>query len=198
MGFTREQLEAARGAAVPDLVGPNVRLLFVGVNPGLWTAAAQAHFAHPGNRFWKALYRAGLVDHPIDASTGLDPADAADLIRRGIGITNIVNRATARADELTVDELRRGAAELVGKIERWRPKVVVFLGLGAYRDGFGKKQAVRGRQPETIGGAAVYVLGNPSGLNAHETIDTLASGFAEAAREAGIPLARSSDDEGAT
>ncbi|HHC08385.1 MAG TPA: mismatch-specific DNA-glycosylase [Actinobacteria bacterium] len=188
MGFTRRELEAARGRSVPDLVGDDVRLLFVGINPGLWTAAAQAHFAHPGNRFWKALHRAGLVDHPIDASGGLSAEDARALVERGIGITNLVNRATARADELDPEELRGGARELVEKIRRLHPKVVVVLGLGAYRTGFGRPRARRGRQPEPLDGAILYVAGNPSGLNAHETVDSLAGLFAEAAREAGIPL----------
>jgi len=188
MGFTRAALEAARNRSVPDLVGPGVRLLFVGVNPGLWTAAAQAHFAHPGNRFWPALLRAGLVDHPIRAADGLDPDDARYLVERGIGITNLVNRATARANELTAEELRQGAEELTGKVRQWKPPVVVVLGLGAYRSGFGRSKARRGRQPETIDGAALYVFGNPSGLNAHETVATLAEGFAAAAREAGIAL----------
>ncbi len=189
MGFTRQQLQAARGRSVPDLLGDGVRLLFVGINPGLWTAAAQAHFAHPANRFWKALYEAGLVDHPIDASAGLSPRDAQLLIERGIGITNLVDRATARADELDDDELRTGALALVEKVRRLGPRVVVILGLGAYRKGFARPKAKRGRQPERLGGAVLYVLGNPSGLNAHETVESLAEAFADAADAAGVPRA---------
>lgn len=105
MGFTRDQLEAFRDAEVPDLIGPGCRLLFVGINPGLWTAATGAHFARPGNRFYPALLRAGIVDRPIDPTTGMSDEDRGLLVARGIGITNIAHRATARADELTAEEL---------------------------------------------------------------------------------------------
>lgn len=183
---TRDDLQAARGRGVPDLVGDDARLLLVGVNPGLWTAAVQAHFAHPGNRFWKAMYAAGLTARPVDASEGLRPDDAADLLRRGIAITNLVNRATARADELTTDELRRGVEELRRKVRRWRPRVVVVLGLGAYRTAFRRPRARRGRQDEDLEGAALWVVGNPSGLNAHETVERLAEALGSAAAEAGV------------
>src|SRR6185503_9529621 len=100
-GFTRAELEAFHGAKVDDLIGPGLRLLFVGINPGLWTAAVNAHFARPGNRFWPALHRAGITERPIDASEGFSPEDVAELVRRGVGISNLVSVATARADELT-------------------------------------------------------------------------------------------------
>ena len=110
MGFSRAELEAARDRSVPDLLGDDLRLLFVGINPGLWTAAAQAHFAKRGNRFYPALHLAGLTNREIDASGGFSPEDALDLTSRGIGITNLVNRATARADELSTAEIRRGGS----------------------------------------------------------------------------------------
>lgn len=186
MGFTREELEAARDRSVPDLLGPSVKLLLVGINPGLWTAAAQAHFAKRGNRFYPALHRAGLSDRVIDASAGMAAADADDLTGRGIGITNLVDRATARADELTDDELRLGAVRLGGKVAALRPAVVVVLGLTAYRTAFSAPDARAGWQEEPLAGARVMLTGNPSGLNAHQSIDDLAGLFREAARAAGV------------
>jgi TDG/mug DNA glycosylase family protein len=186
VGFTREQLAAAAGRGVPDLVGPEVRLLLVGVNPGLWTAAAQAHFAKRGNRFYQALYRAGLSSRPIDAAEGMKPEDAEDLVSRGIAITNLVNRATARADQLSDEELRQGARELAEKVERLQPTVVVILGLTAYRIGFDRPGATLGWQAEGMGSAALLVVGNPSGLNAHQTVGSLAEWFAAAGRRAGL------------
>ena len=185
MGFTREQLESFRGATVPDLLGDEVRLLIVGINPGLWTAATQTHFAYPGNRFYPALHRAGITDWPIDPAAGMDDRDRAMLTGKGIGITNVVNRATARADELTVDELVAGGERLRELVELRAPTVVAIAGLGAYRTAFGRPKAAKGRQPEGLAGAELWLLGNPSGLNAHETVDTLAEQFravAEAAR----------------
>lgn len=186
MGFTREELAAAAGRSVPDLLGPDPRLLFVGINPGLWTAAAQAHFAKRGNRFYPALHRAGLSRHLIDASAGMAPDDAADLISRGIGITNLVNRATARADELEPAELVEGALGLSSKVATLKPLVVVILGLTAYRMGFADSKAKEGWQPGGLGGAELMVTGNPSGLNAHQTVEGLAEVFAEAARAAKV------------
>jgi TDG/mug DNA glycosylase family protein len=184
--FTRAELESYRGAEVPDLVGPGVRLLFVGINPGLWTAATQTHFAHPVNRFYPALLRAGILLAPIDASAGMTDADRAAVLARGIGITNLVRRATARADELTADELRAGGEELRATVERVHPRVVAIAGITAYRSAFGVRRAVLGRQPELFAGAELWVVPNPSGLNAHETIDSLAVAYAEPARAAGI------------
>jgi TDG/mug DNA glycosylase family protein len=190
MGFTRAELEAARNRSVPDLLGDDLRLLFVGINPGLWTAAAQAHFAKRGNRFYPALHLAGLTERLIDASDGLSPDDAFDLASRGIGITNIVNRATARADELSTVEIRRGGVELARKVSVLRPAVVVVLGITAYRTAFDRPRAQSGWQPEDLGGAQLLVAGNPSGLNAHETVASLAASFREAADRARVRMAR--------
>lgn len=175
--FTRAELEAFNGALVDDLVGGRVRLLFVGINPGLWTAAVNAHFARRGNRFWPALHLAGITPYEIDASDGMQPADLALMHSLGIGITNIVPTASARADELTRDELRAGGASLEVKVLALRPKVVAVLGLTAYRHAFARPKAVAGRQPEQLGGAELWVLPNPSGLNAHETIHSLAAAY---------------------
>ena len=184
--FTRAELESYRGAEVPDLLGPDVRLLFVGINPGLWTAATQTHFAHPVNRFYPALLKAGILPEPIDAAAGMTDADRATVLARGVGITNLVRRATARADELTAEELRAGAAALVATAERVRPRVVAVAGITAYRSAFGVRLAMPGRQPEPLAGATLWVVPNPSGLNAHETVASLAEAYAAPAREAGI------------
>jgi double-stranded uracil-DNA glycosylase len=188
VGFTRAELEAARDRVVDDLLGPGLRLLFVGINPGLWTAAANAHFARPGNRFWPALHLAGITPTLVDASAGMPEEAAEDLMARGVGISNLVARATARADEVTAEELRAGGARLVRLVEEHRPRVVAVLGLTAYRAAFGAKRATAGRQPEPMAGADLWVLPNPSGLNAHETLASLAAAYGDAARAAGVPL----------
>jgi TDG/mug DNA glycosylase family protein len=190
VGFTRAELESFRDHSVPDLVGPGLRLLFVGINPGLWTAATQTHFAHPGNRFYPALLRAGIIDRPIDQARGFTAADRSYLIERGIGNTNLVNRATVRADELSTEELRSGALRLRRFVAEHRPRVVAIAGITAYRTAFGKRSAKAGRQAEPLEGAELWLLPNPSGLNAHETIDSLAEAYAGAARAAGLPLER--------
>jgi TDG/mug DNA glycosylase family protein len=186
MGFTRAQLEAFRGHPVDDLVGPGLRLLFVGINPGLWTAAVNAHFARPGNRFWPALQRSGITTHLVDASRGLAAVDVAHLHERGVGITNLVPVATARADELTKAQLRTGGERLRADVARWRPRVVAVLGVTAYRAAFAAPGASAGRQPEPFEGSALLVLPNPSGLNAHETLDSLAHAYRAAAQAAGV------------
>jgi TDG/mug DNA glycosylase family protein len=186
MGFTRAELEAARDLTVPDLVGPGLRLLFVGINPGLWTAASQTHFAHPGNRFYPALLLAGIIDREIDRADGMGDDDRAHLIERGIGITNIVRRTTARASELTADELRRGAVELRRFVDEHRPAVVAVAGVTAYRTAFRVPQAVVGEQEAGIGGARLWIVPNPSGLNAHETVESLAEAYRAPAVAAGI------------
>jgi len=189
VGFTKEELRAFENATVPDLVGPGVLLLFVGINPGLWTAATQTHFAHPGNRFYPALRRAGIIERDIDRGVGMDDDDRAHLIARGIGITNLVERATARASELSPAELRAGAERLRERIAEWRPAVVAVAGITAYRAAFGERDAVPGRQPLPVAGSVLWVVPNPSGLNAHETIDTLAAAYLAPAIAAGIVAA---------
>lgn len=186
MGFTRAELESYRDAVIPDLVGPDCRLLFVGINPGLWTAATGAHFARPGNRFYPALARAGIVDRVIDASTGYRDEDRKLLTDSGIGITNLVRRATARADELTADELRIGGEELIATVRAVSPKIVAVAGITAYRSAFGERKASVGLQDRTIAGVPVWVVPNPSGLNAHATVDSLAASYREPAVAAGI------------
>ena len=171
---------------VPDLVGPGLRLLFVGINPGLWTAATQTHFAHPGNRFYPALLAAGIIEWPIDRGTGMSDADRRHMIERGIGITNVVHRATAKASELDAEELRAGGEELRGFVRRHGPIVVAIAGITAYRTAFGLPRTVMGEQREPFEGARLFVVPNPSGLNAHETVSTLADAYADAARAAGI------------
>ena len=184
--FTREQLRSFENASVPDLIGPGVRLLVVGINPGLWTAATQTHFAHPGNRFYPALHRAGLIEREIDRATGFTDDDRAHVVARGVGITNLVNRATVRADELGVDELRRGATALEELVASRRPVVVAVAGVTAYRIAFGRPGGVVGAQPETIAGAQLWVVPNPSGLNAHETVDSLATWYRRVGEAAGV------------
>ncbi len=178
--FSREELASFNGAAVDDLIDDRVRLLFVGINPGLWTAAVNAHFARRGNRFWPALHVAGIIPRAVDASNGMSDADRELVLGLGIGITNIVATASARAEELSRDELRAGAAALEANVLHWRPRVVAVLGLTAYRQAFAEPKAVQGRQGDGLGGAELWVLPNPSGLNAHETIDTLAASYRQA------------------
>jgi TDG/mug DNA glycosylase family protein len=186
VGFTRSELEAYRDAVVPDLVGPGVRLLFVGINPGLWTAATQTHFAHPGNRFYPALRRGGVIERDIDRGAGMTDDDRAYLVGRGIGITNLVARATARASELSAEELRAGGDRLHAFVAQHRPAVVAVAGVTAYRHAFGDRTAVLGRRAEPLAGAELWIVPNPSGLNAHETIDSLAAAYREPAVAAGI------------
>jgi TDG/mug DNA glycosylase family protein len=194
VGFSRGELEALRDADVPDLVGPGLRLLFVGINPGLWTAATQTHFAHPGNRFYPALRLAGVVDRDFDRSAGMTDDDRAYLVGRGIGITNLVNRATVRADELTPSELRSGSERLRAFVSAHQPAVVAVAGVTAYRTAFATPRARVGEQPELLAGARVFVVPNPSGLNAHETTASLGVAYAEPARAAGIVTGGASQD----
>jgi TDG/mug DNA glycosylase family protein len=170
---TRAQIAAAEGAAVPDVIAPRLRLLFCGINPGLYSGAVGHHFARPGNRFWKALHAAGFTDRV------LDPFEERELLAAGCGITNLVLRATATADELSMDELRRGARRLARKVARYRPSFVAFLGIGAYRVAFGHPSASIGRQSERVSDSTVWLLPNPSGLNAHYQAGALAAAFGE-------------------
>lgn len=183
---TRAELAAYRGATVDDLLPDPVRLLFVGINPGLWTAAVGAHFARPGNRFWPAMHCAGLTSRLVDASRGLDPVDRADLENRGIGISNMCPIATARADELTSEQLREGGERLRELVRRRRPPVIAVLGVTSWRQAMGDRRAVMGLADTPFEGARLWILPNPSGLNAHETVDTLAERFRAVALDAGL------------
>jgi TDG/mug DNA glycosylase family protein len=186
MGFTREQLASFEGATVPDLIGPGVRQLFVGINPGLWTAATQSHFAHPGNRFYPALRLGGVIDREIDRGVGLSDDDRRYLVERGIGITNIVRRATAKASQLRPSELAAGGRELRAFVAVHRPVVVAIAGVTAYRTAFADRAATVGEQPHPFEGARLWIVPNPSGLNAHETVDTLAAAYRRPACAAGL------------
>ncbi|CAN5814283.1 hypothetical protein BH23ACT5_BH23ACT5_05810 [soil metagenome] len=186
MSFTRAQLEAYRDATVPDLIGPGLRLLFVGINPGLWTAATQTHFAHPSNRFYPALRRAGLVERAIGPARGMDEGDREDFVERKMGITNLVARATARAGELSTGELTAGGERLVRLVGERSPVVVAVAGITAYRSAFSVRTASLGLQPETLGGAELWVVPNPSGLNAHETVESLAGWYRKVGEAAGV------------
>ena len=149
------------------MIASGLRVLFVGINPGLYSGAVGHHFARPGNRFWRVLHAAGFTERL------LSPFEERELLAAGLGITNLVARATASAAELSRDELVRGARRLLGKVRRRRPAVVAFLGLDAYRTALEKRGASVGRQRETLGGARVWVLPNPSGLNAHYQLPAL-------------------------
>ncbi|GGA60183.1 mismatch-specific DNA-glycosylase [Pseudoclavibacter endophyticus] len=187
---TRDEL-AAFATADPDAIddvlpasGTPLRLLIVGINPGLWTAAVNAPFARPGNRFWPSLHRAGLTDRVVDAAAGLSADDEAQLLARGIGITNLVGRATVRADELSREELREGGRELVERLAELRPRVAAIAGITAFRTAFGWPKARLGRQDTSLipgwpADTALWVVPQPSGLNAHETIDSLAERWRE-------------------
>lgn len=183
---SRAELAGFAGATVPDLLPPagtTLRLLFVGINPGLWTAATGAHFARPGNRFYPALHAAGLVERVIDVSD----ADRQLILKAGIGITNLVSRATATAAELTRQELRDGAGRLTALVAQRAPSVVAVVGVTAYRTAFGEPRAQLGEQPYPLAGSRLFVLPNPSGLNAHYQVDDLATWFAQAGAAAGLP-----------
>lgn len=189
MAFTRTELLGYQNAEVPDLLGPGLRLLFVGINPGLWSAATATHFARPGNRFYPALAAAGITDRLIRAGEGMTEDDRSHLISRGVGITNVVSRASARADELDREELQEGALRLADKVAVLGPRVVAVAGITAYRVGFGRPKAQLGRQLQTIGGAELWAVPNPSGLNAHQTVATLAAAYRQPALAAGVVLA---------
>jgi len=188
ISFTRAELKAFTGATLPDLIAEGVRLLFTGINPGLRSVAVQGHFAPRGNRFYPALLRAGITDHLIDASAGLTAGDRDYLLGRGVGITSLVTRATASADELGPAELAKGAQELAGKVRRFRPHVVAILGITAYRTAFGSPRAALRRQSGDLSGAQLWVVPNPSGRNAHASLDTLAAAYREVAQAAGVSL----------
>jgi TDG/mug DNA glycosylase family protein len=186
VGFNQAELQSFRNTSVPDLVGPGLKLLFVGINPGLWTAATQTHFAHPGNRFYPALRLAGIIDRDLDRGRPMAEADRAYFVERGIGITNLVNRATARASELAAAELRAGRTRLEEFVAQHQPVVVAIAGVTAYRIAFAAPKAKEGEQAELLIGARIWVVPNPSGLNAHQTITSLSQAYAEPAKVAGV------------
>jgi double-stranded uracil-DNA glycosylase len=187
ISFARDELKRFRGKTLPDLISDRVRLLFVGINPGLRTVAVQAHFAPRGNRFWPALFRAGVTDHLIDASSGFTPNDRAYLLGLGIGITSLVERATASADELTGGEFVQGRIKLDKMVRKYSPRAVAILGITAYRDAFGDRLAKLGRQASPYAATELWVVPNPSGRNAHASLASLAAAYGEVARAAGIP-----------
>jgi TDG/mug DNA glycosylase family protein len=173
---------------VPDVIAPGVRLLFIGINPGMRTVAVNAPFANRSNRFYPALHRAGILDRVIDAYDGLTPADRDYILARGVGITSLVARGTPRATDLDNSELRDAVPGLVERVAQYRPAVAAFLGVSAFRIAFGSPKAVVGRQPQPLGETPLWIVANPSGLNAHETVDTLAAAYRQVAVAAGIDL----------
>lgn len=170
---TQNELKAAFGRSIPDLIAPNLKILFCGINPGLYSGATGLHFAKPGNRFWRALHAGGF------STRVLSPWENGELLDAGYGITNLVPRTTATAAELNDDEYRAGRIALARKVRKYSPRWVAILGMGAYRTGFGKADATVGRQPERIGSAGIWVLPNPSGLNANYQLPQLAKMFQE-------------------
>jgi TDG/mug DNA glycosylase family protein len=158
---TKAEILAAANKTVPAVIAPDLKVLFCGINPGLYTAAVGHHFARPGNRFWPALHAGGFTERV------LSPYEERDLLKLGYGITNVVDRATASADELSKEELVRGGQLLLARVQRYRPRFLAVLGVGAYRSAFGRPQATLGLQRETIEDTRIWVLPNPSGLNAH-------------------------------
>jgi double-stranded uracil-DNA glycosylase len=169
-----------RDKPLPDIIAPNLDVLFCGINPSLVSAARGHHFARPGNRFWPALHLAGLTPRR------LLPEEDRELLDHGLGVTNVVDRPTRAAAELTPAELREGAAALAELVAEYRPRVLAVLGVTAWRSALDRPRAAMGRQPEQVGGAVTWVVPNPSGLNAHETVATLAAAYAAPAAEAGV------------
>jgi len=170
---TRQEILAAKGKSVPDVIAPELKILFCGINPGLYTAAVGHHFARPGNRFWPAIHQAGFTTRQ------LSPFEERELLDLGYGVTNVVNRATATAEELTRGALVAGAFELREKVIRYRPRCLAVLGLGAYRTAFERKVAGPGRQSEMIGDSVIWVLPNPSRLNANYQLPDIVRLFRE-------------------
>lgn len=170
---TPQQILAAKGKRVPDVIAPELKVLFCGINPGLYTAAVGHHFARPGNRFWPALHKAGFTGRQ------LSPFEERELLELGYGVTNVVNWATASADELSREDLIKGARQLRRKVLKYDPACFALLGLGAYRAAFGRPKAKPGRQNETIGRSLIWVLPNPSGLNANYQLPDLVRLFRE-------------------
>jgi TDG/mug DNA glycosylase family protein len=170
---TKEDLRDARRRTTEDLIDENLKVLFCGINPGIWSGATGFHFAKPGNRFWKALHLGGFTDRV------LHPSEEHELLENGYGITSFCKRTTARADELTAEEFIEGGKLLVKKIQRYKPRFLGVLGIGAFRTAFNQPKAKFGLQAETIAGAKVWLLPNPSGLNAHYQLNDLARLYGE-------------------
>ena len=170
---TKQQLIDAAGKTLPDVIAPNLRVLFCGINPGLFTAAVGHHFARPGNRFWPALYKSGFTDRLVS------PFEERELLKSGIGISNVVPHATASAAELNQEDFARGGRLLARRVKKYRPRVVAILGVGAYRQAFNQPKAQVGEQPERIHDASVWVLPNPSGLNANYQLPEIVRLFIE-------------------
>lgn len=170
---TQAELKAAFGRSIPDLIRPGLKILFCGINPGLYSGATNLHFARPGNRFWPALFAAGFSNRI------LAPWENSELLEAGYGVTNLVARTTATAAELNDDEYRNGRKALVRKVRKYSPRWIAILGLGAYRTGFANPDAKIGRQEERLGSAGLWVLPNPSGLNANYQLPQLARMFKE-------------------
>lgn len=170
---TPAELQAAAGKTVPDVVAPGLTVLFCGINPGLYSAYTGHHFARPGNRFWPAIQRAGITERLLSAD------DDQTLVRYGCGITNLAARATATAAELSTGELRAGRERLISLLEQFRPKALAVLGITAYRTAFDQPKAAQGCQPQSIGATEIWVLPNPSGLNAHYSLDDLTAIYRE-------------------
>lgn len=188
MPLTRAQLDAVRGTGLAETVAPGTRLLFVGVNPGLRSAAVQAPFALRSNRFWPALFRSGILDRDIVTTNGWRSEDRAHLLARGIGITSLVAGATARAAELTAAELIAGAEAFTARMARQPPRTIAMLGVTAYRIAFRRPRAVLGEQPDRIADVPVWIVPNPSGLNAHATLASITAAYREVAIAAGIDV----------
>lgn len=175
---SRAELLAAYGRTVPDLVGPDLRVLLCGINPSLWSGAVSLHFARPANRLWTTLHLAGFT------ARRLHPSETGELLAAGIGVTNLVHEATARADEVKNEQLKSGVTKLTALVARCAPAYVAFLGLSAYRIGFARPRAAIGPQPERLAGAESWLLPNPSGLNAHYQQPQLTAAYAELRRAA--------------
>ncbi|QRZ60876.1 mismatch-specific DNA-glycosylase [Rothia sp. ZJ932] len=179
---SREELQNFANATIDDRLPPPgtpLRLLIVGINPGLWTAAVNAPFAYPGNRFWPSLDRAGIISPRVDASRGLSDEVETQMERLGIGITNMVARATARADELTKEELQASVPRLIELTHIYQPQALAIAGITAYRTAFNRRKATLGEQDASFiegwnPATSLWVVPQPSGLNAHENIDSLA------------------------
>lgn len=164
---TQAEIQAAINKTVPDIIAPDLKVLFCGINPSLYSAAVGHHFARPGNRFWKTLHGAGFTDRL------LSPFEDHTLLQLGYGVTNIADRATARADELAPEELIAGKQNLSQKVQHYQPMVLAILGVSAYRTAFKQPKAKMGRQNELLAGVTLWILPNPSGLNAHYQLDDL-------------------------